>query len=70
MLTYSYWKDNEFDGATEIVKKEDQWVEIIKNDKIYKIRSLFEGQDRYAVITNLRMAWKKSHNSFRKYKYG
>ncbi|WP_348736949.1 hypothetical protein [Spiroplasma endosymbiont of Ammophila pubescens] len=45
MLTYSYWKDNEFVVATEIVKKEDQWVEIIKNDKIYKIRFLFEGQE-------------------------
>ncbi|WP_338963637.1 MULTISPECIES: hypothetical protein [unclassified Spiroplasma] len=59
MLTYGYWKDREFEHAVKLIKNDNQWVEVIDNEKIYKIRTLFEGQDRYAVVTNLWIAWKK-----------
>lgn len=63
MLTFSYWKDREFDNAIDIIfiEKENRFVEIIKNSTVYKIRKQFEGQDRYDVVTNIWLSWKKQH---------
>ncbi|WP_339021688.1 hypothetical protein [Spiroplasma endosymbiont of Atherix ibis] len=59
MLTESFWKDYEFEGATEMKNKDGKWIEQIKYEDIYKLSQKYAGQDRYAVTTNLWLSWKR-----------
>ncbi|ATZ18297.1 hypothetical protein [Mesoplasma melaleucae] len=59
MLTESFWKDNEFEGAIKTVDKDGQIIEEIDDKTIYVRSQKYAGQDRYSVTTNLWLAWKK-----------
>ncbi|AXF96952.1 hypothetical protein SDAV_002017 [Spiroplasma phoeniceum P40] len=61
-MTYSYWKDREFEYAIKMVEKETNvWVEEVVDKNIYLLCKYFESQDRYSVVTNLWIIWKKTN---------
>ncbi|AHI52481.1 hypothetical protein [Spiroplasma culicicola] len=59
MLTETFWKDYEFEGATQEKQKDGQIIEEIKDWDIFKLSQKYAGQDRYSVTTNLWLSWKK-----------
>ncbi|AVP49053.1 hypothetical protein [Williamsoniiplasma luminosum] len=59
IMTENFWKDMEFEGATKVTIKDGQKIEEVLDEEIFKLSQKYSGQDRYAVTTNVWIAWKR-----------